>query len=600
MTYLDLSSRVRAAANLVAPLRAAAAAHPRQPCLRFFRDGRWRVLTWGETFARVEAVAGGLAALGVGAGERVAIISTTRPEWGLADLGGVFAGAVVASVYPTLPANEIAFILKHSRTRVVFVEDEAQAAKVLSVRDELPDLRTVVLLSGVASDGVVMTLGELEARGDEAWRDVAVRRGLAADRRTPLSVVYTSGTTGLPKGVVLTHGNVLFVVAAVVEAAGEITDQLWYNLSFLPLAHVMERVAGHFFPLLAERTVTYSRGLDALGDDFRAVRPHLTVAVPRVFEKIHARVLADVARKPRPQRALFEWAVGVGRRRSLAQERGQPIGPALAAQARLADALVFRKLRDAVGGRIALLVSGGAPLSAEVARFFHGAGILVCEGWGATETSAPATLNVPSAYRFGSVGRPLPGVEVVVADDGELLVRGENVCAGYLDDPEANAETFDADGFYHSGDIGRRDEDGFFYITDRKKELIITAYGKNIAPQKIENLLRERRFISNCIVHGDRRSHLVALITIDRDDLRARRPDLAAVDATDPRLASLIGKEVDAVNAGLPSFEHIRSFRVLDHDFSPETGELTPTMKLKRRVIETKYHALLDELYQPA
>jgi long-chain acyl-CoA synthetase len=346
--------------------------------------------------------------------------------------------------------------------------------------------------------------------------------------------------------------------------------------------------------------VTYSRGLDALAEDFRDVRPHFAVAVPRVFEKIHARVLAQAAGKPRHERALFEWALGVGRRRSLAEERGLPLGPVLAAEVRLADALVFRKLRDAVGGRIALLVSGGAPLSAEVARFFHGAGILICEGWGATETTAPATLNVPSAYRFGSVGRPLPGVEVVVADDGELLIRGENVCAGYLDAPEANAETFDADGFYHTGDIGRRDEDGFFYITDRKKELIITAYGKNVAPQKIENLLRERRFVSNCLVHGDRRSHLVALVTIDRDDVRARRPELADCDAADPRLASLVGAEVDAINAGLPGFEHVRGFRILDHDFSPETGELTPTLKLKRRVIEAKYRALLDELYEPA
>jgi long-chain acyl-CoA synthetase len=304
-----------------------------------------------------------------------------------------------------------------------------------------------------------------------------------------------------------------------------------------------------------------------------------------------------VARKPRHERALFDWAVSVGRQRSLAEERGQPLPPWLAAQARLADALVFHKLREAVGGRIMLLVSGGAPLSAEIARFFHAAGILVCEGWGATETCAPATLNTPSAYRFGSVGRPLPGVEVVVADDGELLVRGENVCAGYLDNPEANAETFDAEGFYHTGDIGRRDEDGFFYITDRKKELIITSYGKNVAPQKIENLLRERRFVSNCIVHGDRRSHLVALVTLDRDDLRARQPALADGDADDPRLAALIGHEIDAVNSSLPGFEHIRSFRILDHDFSPETGELTPTLKLKRRVIETKYRALLDELY---
>lgn len=584
--------------NLVEPVLEHGERQPGRACLRFHRDGDWRSIPWQRACERFQAVAGGLRALGVGAGDRVAILSANRPEWAFADLGGIFAGAVMVSVYPTLPADEVAYILAHSRSRAVFVEDAAQAGKVRSVRDRLPELRWVIQLSGAVTDDGVTSLAELEASPTHADREAAVACGLGRRSEDALAVIYTSGTTGRPKGAVLTHGNVLFVLDAVLRVVPD-TDALQYNLSFLPLAHAYERIAGLWLPLFMGRTITYARGLDTLAEDFRAIRPDFAVAVPRLFEKVHARILAQAEGKPWHARQLFRWSVAVGRRRSEHVEQGRKVPAGLAVRYAVADRLVFRKIRAALGGNIKILVSGGAPLATEIARFFHAAGLLICEGWGATETSAPATINAPGAFRLGSVGRPLPGVEVVVADDGELLVRGGNVCAGYLDDPEANAEAFDADGFYHTGDIGRGDEDGYFYITDRKKELIITSYGKNIAPQKIEGLLKQCRSVSNCLVHGDRRKHLVALITPDRAALESPHGELAHASVDDPGLAALVRAEVDEVNRGLPTFEQVRYFRLVEPDFSPETGELTPTLKLKRRVIEEKHRELLDGMYDP-
>ncbi|MEP0775264.1 MAG: long-chain fatty acid--CoA ligase, partial [Acidobacteriota bacterium] len=412
----------------------------------------------------------------------------------------------------------------------------------------------------------------------------------------PAVVIYTSGTTGEPKGVILTHRNILGTLEAVVAAFGDISA-LRLNLSFLPLAHALERIAGHFLPLVQGNTIAYARSLDTLAEDFRAVRPDFAVAVPRVFEKVHARIHTQVRGKPAPARALFRWAVGVGVERSLRLERGQPIPPSLAARYAAADLLVFRAIRARLGGRLRLFVSGGAPLAADIARFFHAAGILVCEGWGATETSAPSTWNTPAAYRFGSVGRPLPGVEVRLDADGELQVRGVNVFPGYLDNPEANAEAFTPDGFWRSGDIGRVDEEGFYYITDRKKELIITAGGKNIAPQKLENLLRQRPLISHCLVHGDRRPYVVALLTVDRAALAAAHPELADASPEDERLRRLLEAEVAEVNRQLARFEQIKKFRVLPGEFTAQGGELSQSLKLKRRVVEERHRPLLETMY---
>ncbi len=581
--------------NLVQVVRAHGTAHPQQPCLRFHRDGRWQDIAWGEFLARVEAIAGGLAALGVAPGDRVAILSGNRPEWALADLGSLAASAVVATVYPTLTPEETAFIVGHSGARVIFVEDSSQLEKLRLIRNRLPQLRHVVLLEGQpTSDAHSLAAVESLARADVSRG--AVDRAAMAPRATPLTIVYTSGTTGVPKGAILTHGNVIGTIEAVVQAFGDVS-RLRLSLSFLPLAHALERIAGHFLPIYLGRTIAYARSLETLAEDFAAVRPDFAVAVPRVFEKVASRILAQVDSKPPIARALFHWSVAVGSQRSQLAEGGRPIPPSLRARSALADLLVARRIRARLGGRIQLFVSGGAPLAEHVARFFHAMGILVCEGWGATETSAPATWNTPSAFRLGSVGRPLPGIEVRIAADGELLVRGPNVFAGYHNDPEETAAAFTPDGFYRSGDIGSVDADGFYHITDRKKELIILASGKNIAPQKIEGLLKQSPLIANAMAFGDRHPFLVALVTVDRTVLTARYPGLASEGPTDPALRELIAGEVSAVNEKLARFEQVKRFAVVEPDFTPESGELTLTMKLKRRVIEGKHRATLEALY---
>ncbi len=572
--------------------------HPDLPVLRFHRNGRWQDMPWGLVAERVRAIAGGLAAAGVAVGDRVAIVSRNRPEWALADLGSLAAGAVVATVYPTLPPDETAFILGHCAARAVFVEDAEQLDKIVSVRDRLPRLETVVVLDGSAAmPGGALPLAALEGAASPEDAAERVRLACALGRDAPMTVVYTSGTTGVPKGAVLTHGNVLGVIESVLEALGD-ASRLRLNLSFLPLAHALERIAGHYMPVYLGKTIAYARSLDTVAEDFQAIRPDFAVAVPRVFEKVSARIIGEVARKPPPVRALFAWALAVGTRRSELEERGAPIPAPLRARHLLADALVLRKVRARFGGRLKLFVSGGAPLAADVARMFHACGILVCEGWGATETAAPATWNTPRAFRFGSVGRPLPRVDVRIAADGELEVRGPNVFLEYLDNPQDTADAFTADGFWRSGDIGSLDEDGFFHITDRKKELVILASGKNIAPAKIENLLRQQTLVSNCMVHGDRRPYLVALITVDRAALSTHRPELATAEVTDSRLREAVAAQLEAVNSRLARFEQVKRFALVEPDFTPEGGELTLTLKLKRRVILERHRKGLDALYE--
>ncbi|MBI2841683.1 MAG: long-chain fatty acid--CoA ligase [Acidobacteria bacterium] len=581
--------------NLIQVLQSHFRSQPNSSCLRFFRDGRWRDLSYAQVEERVRSICSGLVALGVQPGDRVAIMSQNRPEWALCDLGAIFTGCVVVSLYSDLKPDEAAYILEHSESRVVFVEDRTQAEKILSVRGRLPELKAIVLIEGGEPEGI--SLAEVEGRCDGGRAMERIAESARAARTAPLTIVYTSGTTGAPKGAVLTHGNILAVAEMGLEAISKGQELPRLNLSFLPLAHALERVGGHFMPLYIGGTIAYARSLDTIAEDVAAIRPDFSIAVPRFFEKLHNRVQSQIREASPLRRAIFAWAVGVGSERSKCLEAGKAVRPWVACKFALADRLVFAKIRAKLGGRMRYFVSGGAPLSSELARFFHSAGILICEGYGATETSAPATLNTPTTYRFGSVGKALPGVEMRIAEDGEVLVRGPNLFQGYYKDPDATRAAFDADGFYRTGDIGRVDEDGFYYITDRKKELIITASGKNIAPQKLENMLRARPYISNALVHCDRRPYVVALITLDHVAIQAARPVLDDAAAQSEILRAMIEKQIEVVNQELPRFEQIKDFRILDEDFSAQSGEMTLTFKLKRRVIEARHRALLDQMY---
>ncbi|MBM3273970.1 MAG: long-chain fatty acid--CoA ligase [Candidatus Sericytochromatia bacterium] len=572
------------------------AEHGEKSLFRYHRDGAWTDMSYVQAGRRTRAIAGGLAALGLAIGDRVAIMSNNRPEWALADLGSLCAGAVVVTVYPSLTGEDAAYIIAHSGAKVVFVENADLAGKLRTQVARLPDVIATVLFEGEPAGDREFGLEALEGGANPEVADARVREAAALPPDATFSILYTSGTTGVPKGVVLTHRNLVLTLEAVLQTTPD-TTPYDLNLSFLPLAHALERFGGLLMPLYMGRTVAYARSLQTVPEDIQAVRPSFLIVVPRVLEKIVARFQAKIAEEPAWKQALVRWSLSVGAEASRRREAGQYFGPVLGLKRAIADRLVFSKIRARLGGNLKLIACGSAPLSIEIARFFHAAGISVCEGWGATETSAPVTINVPHDYRLGSVGKPLPGLELVLAPDQELLVRGPGVFQAYFKDEASSDAAFTPDGFYRTGDIGRVDADGYYYIVDRKKDLIITSGGKNVAPQKIENLLRERPAISNALVHGDKRPCLVALLTLDRDALQAHRPDLATRPEDDADLRMHIQQEVDAVNSKLPRFEQIKAFCILPGDFSHEGGELTLTLKLRRRFIEQRYQDSLESLY---
>ncbi|NLH48361.1 MAG: long-chain fatty acid--CoA ligase [Myxococcales bacterium] len=571
---------------------------------RHKQTGTWQDITYGELLARAEEIAAGLVDLGMQVGDRIALLSNNSVEWGHCDLGILFAGGVTVAIYPTSIQREVAYILENSESRLIFVEDANQLEKAVQARQANPRVEKAVVMNGpVPAGDFALSLATLREKGRALLARDREALGRIEARLRPedlATIIYTSGTTGPPKGVMLTHKNILFVIDAVLDTTPDTTD-FKLTLSFLPLSHSLERVGGHFLPLTTGRTIAYAESLDKLGDNFREVRPDIAIAVPRVFEKIYSRINETLREMPERRRKIFRWAVGVGREAIRYRQKNQPLPFGLALRHRLADRLVFRKLRAVLGGRMKYFVSGGAPLDANIAEFFSAVGIIVLEGWGATETAAPATVNRLDNFVFGSVGLPLPGVEVKVAEDGELLVRGAGVCTGYWKMPAQSAETFDAEGWYHTGDVGRIAGDGFVYITDRKKELIITSAGKNISPQNIENKLKLSPFVSNVMTIGDRRNYVTALVTLDAEAVNKQLGtgglDHAALAAR-ADVRQLIQAEIDRVNADLPRYETIKKFRIPPADFTVEMDDLSPTLKLKRRNITARHQALIDEMYE--
>jgi long-chain acyl-CoA synthetase len=561
--------------------------------MRVRREGVVQETTFAELVTAAREIAAGLIAYGIGPGDRVAILGNTRPEWTLADLGAIFAGATVVPVYHTNSPEECAYVLAHSEARVLICEDAAQRDKVDSVRAQMPALEYVFTMVATAGSP---SLGDLRAAGDP---QALPRVEVGPD--DPATIVYTSGTTGPPKGCELSHANLL---ATMRMYEHQLRDELRpgvVTFMFLPLAHSLARVV-QLVTLDAGATLAFWSGdPKVLLEDIADAHPNYLPSVPRVFEKIHAKALAAVEDASPVRRRAFELAIATGRRARAAERRGDTAGPILRAGLRAADRLVLSHVRDLFGGELRLGLTGAAPIGREVLEFFDACGVLILEGYGMTETCAAATLNTPGEFRFGTVGRPLPGSEVAIADDGEVLMRGPHVFAGYHRDSEATGDTFDG-GWLCSGDLGEVDADGFVAITGRKKDLIITSSGKNVSPSNLETALRETRWISQAVVYGDNRPYLVALLTLDADELpalaeRAGVPPDPAAMVDDPRVHAVLQEAVDEVNASFARIEQIKRFGLLDHDLSQAAGELTPTLKVKRATVNERYREQFERLY---
>jgi long-chain acyl-CoA synthetase len=568
------------------------------------KDG-YAPVTYRQVEERTREICLGLMAAGLSRGDRVAILSGTRMEWCLADVAGILGGFITVPIYPSNLPDQVEYILAHSRARAVFVEDEPQYNKVAWCRGRLPDLVSIVMMTGdAAGKDKAATLDELRRRGREfgAANPVAIENRAGEIRpEDDLTIIYTSGTTGPPKGVVTRHSNYAFIVSSCLEAVEIPRGSVF--LQFLPLAHSLGRLE-HFLTWDAMTVSAFARGLQTVAEDLAAVRPEIMVSVPRLYEKFYARVLAKVEEDGGLKKAIFLWALGVGREVSRRKQQGESVRGFLAWKNSVADRLVFHKIRARMGGRLRFFISGGAPLSREIAEFLHALGVLILEGYGLTETSTVTTVNRLERYKFGTVGKALPGARIRIAQDGEILVAGGHVFREYYNDPSATREAIDQEGWLHTGDIGVLDEEGFLRITDRKKDIIVTSGGKNIAPQNVENLLKNDSFISQAFVYGDRKKYLTALITLSPDEILAwaakngiPERDLQAL-AKRPEVEKLIRDRVEEINRGLASFEQVKRFALLGTDFSQETGELTPTLKIRRKVVVGKYGGLLDALYE--
>src|SRR6188508_678757 len=557
-------------------------------------DVGWREVTWAEAAERVESLANGLLARGVRKGDAFAILARNTLEWALFDFALAHVGAVGAAVYANSSPQDVRYVLEHSDAVGVLCEDDDQRAKVEEGRATLPRLTQV------------LTFADLPALEEEGrvYRDAspgALEEAVAAiDEEDLFTFIYTSGTTGPPKGCMIRHRN-YYAMVAVVDDLPEHNMPGDVMLLYLPLAHNFGRLMHLSGPYVGYTIAFLADPLD-VARAITEVRPTVLPSVPRVYEKVHTAVTASFAEATGAKRRLIDWALDVGRRESALRRQGRALPFGLAVQHRLADRLVFSKVKERLGGRLRLPISGGAPLAREIAELFDALGICIMEGYGLTECTTAATTNRQESYRFGTVGQALPGFELRLADDGELLIKSETVFAGYFKEPEATAEVLGADGWLASGDIATIDADGFVTITDRKKDIIVTAGGKNIAPQNLENDLKTSRFVSQALVVGDRRPYPAALITLDPLELEkwAREQGLDGDVPSltrDPRVVELVASIVDDVNRERSRYEQVKRFAVLDRDFEMERGEVTPTLKLRRRVVLDNFAAEVEDLY---
>ena len=577
---------------------------PDAEAFRFPREDGWESVTWAQTDERVRRIAAGLIALGIESEQRVALASSTRYEWVIADLAVMLAGGATTTIYPTTSESDVTYIARDSQSRIVFAEDDVQIAKLRANRSELPEVVKIVTFDGTSDGEWVISLADLEQLGAAHLAQVpsVVDDRIAAIEPQHLAtLIYTSGTTGRPKGVRLSHDCWTYEAAGI-DAIGILTqDDLQYL--WLPLAHVLGKVL-LTIPLQMGFPTAIDGRVDKIVENLAVVRPTFMGAAPRIFEKAYNRVTTTMSAEGGVKAILFGWAIGAGRQAAGRRADGRSASVLLGAQLALADKLVLAKVRARFGGRIRFFISGSAALNREVAEWFDATGMLILEGYGLTESSAASFVNRPDAYAFGSVGWPVPGTEVRIAEDGEILLKGPGIMEGYHNLPEDSAESVDDDGWLHTGDIGNVDERGFLRITDRKKDLFKTSVGKYVAPSAIESIfMGVCPYASQLIVHGDGRSFVTALVTLDADAMAgwAAKNDMAGMPyaevVSSPAVREMVQGYIDELNAKLNQWETIKKFVILDRDLSVDDGDLTPSMKLRRRVVAGKYKKELDSLY---
>ena len=579
----------------------------RPAAMRFKRGGGWADVTVPEFRDHARWFATGLRILGVKPGDRVAILSENRPEWTIGDFGILTNAAVSVPIYPTLLGWQVEYILNDSGAVAVIVSTEEQLQKVLEIKPHCPHIHNIIVCDppnrtmppGIMTFSQLVESGRLEEQKSGRTRfDELSKRPRPDDLAT---LVYTSGTTGNPKGAMLSHGNIASNVLATSGLIELVPGMI--AMSILPLSHILERTADYTY-LFRGLTIAYAENVAKVGENLQEVKPHVFAAVPRLFEKMRARIMDNVATMPAARQKLFNWALGVAADRvsyRVDPAKSMPLG--LKVKSTVAEKLVFKKILQRLGGRVKFVISGGAPLSAELAAFFIGAGVEIFEGYGLTETSPVISINTPSKRRVGTVGIVIPGVEVKIAEDGEILSRGPHIMQGYWNNPEATAQAIDKDRWFHTGDIGELDKDGFLKITDRKKDIIINAYGKNIAPQPIEALLKSSPYIGTPVLIGDRRKFLVALLVPNFEKLER---DATAMGVqfknhdelvANERVKTLIQGEIDRFNQNLDRQEKIRRFTLLANDFTIDNDEITPSLKVKRKNIDKRYKAVIDEMF---
>jgi long-chain acyl-CoA synthetase len=576
----------------------AAQRHGSKPAVKYKdASGQWVERSFADVLETVRGLAKGLIELGVDKGDKFSILSNTRPEWSYFDFAGLSAGATVVPIYQTNSPEECQYVLENSDAKVVVVEDAEQLSKITEVRETLPRLEHIVLIEGQSPDAITMDdlvekgTGRSDAEWEERWRAVGTD--------DICTFIYTSGTTGPPKGCVISHGNYRSMTDMAIEVDVLEPDNTTYL--YLPLAHSFALLIQFLSFELGGCIAYWERDPARIVPNLAEVKPHYFPSVPRIFEKIHTTTTASAEKGGPLAKIVFNRAVKVGRRVRDLERQGKTPGFLLRKQHEIADKQVLSKVRGLFGGRLIYAISGAAPINPEILRFFDAAGVLVVEGWGMTETSTAATVASPKEFKFGTVGKPFPGCEVRIADDGEILVRGPNVFQGYYKNDEATRETI-VDGWLHTGDIGEIDEDGFLQITGRKKDIIITAGGKNITPSNIEAEVKQSQWISQAVVIGDRRPYLVALVTLDPEEIvklakEKGLPEDPAALAENEEVRKLVGEHIDHINEKFARVEQVKKFKILPRDLSQEGGELTPTMKVKRNVVADKYAADVEALY---